>query len=59
MIESEPLKSQSVDSTSEPSPKLKPETPEEEDPLPLEFFQSFEDDLFEDFENISNYLYQK
>lgn len=44
---------------SEPSRELKPETPEEEDPLPLEFLQSFEDDLFEDFRNTSNFLYQK
>ena len=37
VVESEPLGSQPVDSTSEPSPELKSETPEEEDPLPLEF----------------------
>ena len=36
-IEPEPLESQSVGSTSEPSPELKPETPEEEDSLPPEF----------------------
>ena len=58
-IESEPLESQSVDSTPEPSPKLKFKTPEEEDPLPPEFLQSIECDLFEDFGNTSRYFYQK
>ena len=58
-IESEPLESQSVNSTTEPSPELKPETPEEEDPLPPKFLQSIECDLFEDFDNTSRYFYQK
>ena len=48
-IELEPLEFQLVDSTPEPSPKLKPETLEEEDPLPPEFLRSIEYDLFEDF----------
>ena len=39
-IESEPLESQSVDSTYESSPELKFETSEEEDPLPLKFLRS-------------------
>ena len=46
-------------SISEPSPELKPETPEEEDPLPPEFLQSIECDFFEDFGNTSTYFYQK
>ena len=46
VIESEQLESQSIDSTPEPSPELKSETPEEEDPHPLEFLQNFEEDLF-------------
>ena len=46
-------------STSEPSPELKPETPEEEDSLPLEFLRSIEYDLFEDFSNTSRYFYEK
>ena len=58
-IESESLESKSLDSTPEPSPELKPETPEEDNSLPLEFLQSIEDDLFEDFGNTSNYLYRK
>ena len=56
-IESEQLESQSIDSTPEPSPELKPETPKEEDPQPLEFLHNFEEDLFEDYENTSNYSY--
>ena len=56
-IESEPTESQSLDSTPEPSPELKPETLEEEDPLPLEFLRSIEYDLFEDFGNTSKYFY--
>ena len=55
----EPLESQSVGSNSELSPKLKPETVEEEDSLPPEFLQSIEYDLFEDFGNTSRYFYQK
>ena len=59
LIESEQLESQSIDSTPEPSPELKSETPEEEDPHPLEFLQNFEEDLFKDYGNISNYSYQR
>jgi hypothetical protein len=33
--------------------------PKEEEPLPLEFQHGFEEDLFEDFGNTSNYLCQK
>ena len=58
-IESKPLESQSVDSIPETSSELKPETPEEEDPLPLEFLQSIEPDLFEDFGNTSRYFCQR
>ena len=56
VIESELLENQSVESTPEPSSELKPETLEEEDPLPLEFLQGFEDNLFEDYGNTTNYL---
>ena len=56
-IESEQLESQFVDSTPRPSPELKSETPEEEDPHPLEFLQNFEEDLFEHYGNTSNYSY--
>ena len=41
VIESEQLESPSIDSTSEPSPELKSETLEEEDPHPLEFLPKF------------------
>jgi len=58
-IESEPIESQSIDSTPNPSPELKPETLEEEDPLPSKFLQSIEYNLFEDFGNTSRYFYQK
>ena len=58
-IISDPLESQSVDSTPEASPELKPKTSEEEDPLPLEFLRSIESDLFEDFGNTSRYSCQK
>ena len=58
-IESEPLESQLVDSIPKTSPELKPETPEEEDPLPLEFLQSMEPDLFEDFGNTLRYFCQR
>ena len=58
-IESEPIESQSVDSTPELSPGHKPKTPEEEDPLLPEFLQSIMYDLFEDFGNTSNYFFQK
>jgi hypothetical protein len=58
-IESEQLERQSVDLTPEPSPELKSQTPEEEDPQPLEFLHNFEEDLFEDYENTSNYSYQR
>ena len=58
-IELEPLESQSVDSTPETSPELKPETPKKEDHLSPEFFRSIEYALFEDFGNTSRYFYQK
>jgi hypothetical protein len=58
-IELEPIESQSIDSTPNPSPELKPETLEEEDPLPSKFLQSIEYDLYEDFGNTSRYFYQK
>ena len=58
-IESEQLESQSVDSTPEPSPELKPEIPEKEDPQPLKFLHNFEEDLFENFRNASNYSYHR
>jgi hypothetical protein len=58
-IKSEPIGSQPVDSTPEPSPELKPETPEEEGPQPLEFLQNFEDDNFEDFRNTLKYSCQR
>ena len=57
--EPEPLENQSIGSTSEPSPELKPETPEEEDSLPPEFLRSIEYDLFEDFGNTSRYFCEK
>ena len=44
----------SLYSTIEPSPEA--QVSEEEDVQPLELPFQFEDDLFEDFENISNYL---
>ena len=56
-IESKSLESQSIDLTPEPSPELKPETLEEEDPLPPEFLRSIEYDFFEDFGNTSKYFY--
>ena len=59
VAESEPIESQSIDSTPKPFPDLKPEALEEEDPQPLEFLQDFEDDLFRDFGNTSNHSYQK
>ena len=58
-VRREEIESQSIDSTPEPCPELKPETPEEEDPQPLEFLQDLEDDLFEDFINTSNFSCQK
>ena len=58
-IESGQLESQYVDSTLEPSPELKFETPEKEDPQPQEFLQNFEEDRFEDYGNTSNYSYQR
>jgi hypothetical protein len=57
--ESESLEVQSLDSTPKSSPDPKHETPREEEPLPLEFLHSFKEDLFEDYRNTSNYLYQK
>ena len=59
VIEYEPTERQSIDLTPEPFQQIKPETPEEEDPQPLEFLQDFEDDLSEDFGNTSNFFYQK
>ena len=59
MVEFELTEIQSIDLTPEPSPELKHETPEEQDPQPLEFLQDFEDDLFEDFGNTLNYFYKK
>ena len=59
VIESEQLENQSIDSTPEPSPELKSKKPEDEDPQPLEFLQNFEEDLFEDYGNTSNYSYQR
>ena len=52
-IEPEPLESQSIGSTSEPSPELKPETPEEEDSLPPEFLRSIEYDISATLHHIS------
>jgi hypothetical protein len=46
VIESEQLQCPSIDSTSEPSPELKSETPEEEDPHPLEFLPKFQGGSF-------------
>jgi hypothetical protein len=57
--ESESIDTQSLDLTPKFSPDPEPETPKEEEPLPLEFLHSFKEDLFEDFGNISNYLCQK
>jgi hypothetical protein len=57
VAESQPIDTQSLDSTPKSSPE--PETPKKEDPLPLEFSHSFEEDLFEDFGNTSNYSCQK
>ena len=47
----------SLDSTIEPSPEA--QVLEEKDVQPLELPFQFEDDLFEDFENISNYLFKR
>ena len=58
-VRREEIESQSIDSTQEPCPEFKPETPEEEDPQPLEFLHNFEEALFEDFRNTSNYSYQR
>jgi hypothetical protein len=57
VAESQPIDTQSLDSTLESSPE--PETPKDEEPLPLEFSHIFEEDLFEDFGNTSNYSCQK
>ena len=57
LIESATLTLKHRDSTTEPSTES--ETVEEEETQPLEFPFEFEDDLFEDFGNTSNYLYQK
>ena len=58
-IESESPESQSVDSIYETAPEHKSETSEEEDPLPPEFQQSIDPDIFEDFGNTSRYFCQK
>jgi hypothetical protein len=59
VAENESTDIQPLDSTPKSSPDPEPETPKEEDPLPLEFLHSFKEDLFEDFGNTSNYLCQK
>ena len=57
LIESESLPLTNPDSTIEPSPE--PGTLEEEEIQPLALPFEFENDLFKDYENTSNYLYQK
>ena len=57
LIESESLPLTNPDSTTKSSPK--PGTPEEEKIQPSALPFEFEDDLFEDYGNTSNYLYQK
>ena len=57
LIESAILTLNHLESTTEPSPESK--TMEEEEIQPPKFPFEFEDDLFEDFGNTSNYLYQK
>ena len=57
LIESESLPLTNPDSTTEPSPE--PGAPEEEEIQPSDLPFEFEDDLFEDYRNTSNYLYQK
>ena len=55
LIESESLPLTNPDSTTEPSPE--PRTLEDEEIQPLVLPFKFEDDLFEDYRNTSNYLY--
>ena len=55
LIELESLPLTNPDSTIEPSPE--PGKPEEEEIQPSAFPFEFEDDLFEDYRNTSNYLY--
>jgi len=57
LIESESLPLTNPDSTTKPSPE--PGMPEEEKIQPSALPFEFEDDLFEDYGNTSNYLYQK
>ena len=57
LIESESLPLTNPDSTTEPSPE--PGAPEEEEIQPSDLPFELEDDLFEDYGNTSNYLYQK
>ena len=52
--ESDPSPPSTLDSALEPSSEL--QAPEEEEIQPLELPFEFEDDLFEDFRNTSNYL---
>jgi hypothetical protein len=55
LTKSAPLLLTYLDSTTEPSPK--PKIMDEEEIQPPEFSFEFEDDLFKDFENTSNYFY--
>ena len=55
LIELASLPLTNPDSTTEPSPE--PGKPEEEEIQPSAFPFEFEDDLFEDYRNTSNYLY--
>jgi hypothetical protein len=57
LIESASLLLTYPNSTTEPSPE--PGTMEEEEIQHLEYPFEFEDDLFKDFRNTSNYFYQK
>jgi hypothetical protein len=57
LIESAPLLMAYPDSTTEPSPE--PETTKKEEIQPPGFPFEFEEDLFEDFGNTSNYFHQK
>ena len=55
LIESASLPLTNPDSTTEPSPELV--MPEEQEIQPSALPFEFEDDLFEDYRNTSNYLY--
>ena len=57
LIESASSPLNNPDSTTEPSPELRTLEDEEIQPSVVPF--EFEDDLFEDYRNTSNYLYQK